>query len=685
MTVTPSFCYFGAAFYDDLADAHCNGRGSDSTHLSPTAIMDIKSQISRIVRHALLRLHPSVDGLGDPRITFPRKKAHGDYAAVCFPLAAKVGQRPNEFTEALARELESEEFFLEVTPAGGFLNFRIKPSAICRMAVEAVLAEGSQYGSSKRHASECVMVEYSSPNTNKPLHVGHVRNNLLGMSLCHLLEAVGYRVAPTCLVNDRGIHICKSMVAYGRFAKGQTPATTGEKGDHLVGRLYVEFEMAVRKEFRTWATGPGQEDLDAWVSEHRAELDIAVASARRKAEETGRKPPAVEDVKIGRFYDAKGQEFFASKSGLGEEARDLLRRWEAGDPEVVELWKTMNGWVYEGFDETYKLLGSRFEKVYYESETYLLGNSVVDEGLEKGIFYRKPDGSVWIDFDDPKLGSKLLRRSDGTSVYITQDLGTAIEKFRGFDLDLSVYVVGAEQIYHFQVLFEILRRLGYPWAKDGLYHMAYGMVYLPEGKMKSREGTVVDADDLIAELTARAREKSLSGDLRVAREEIDKTAHQIAMGSLKFFLLSVTPSRDMNFNPAEPISLQGDTGPSVQYAIARINSILEKAGALVEKPADLGSLDRPEEVELAKLLLDFPRSVEKAAHHRNPALICQALLALKDAFSKFHHNVRVLAGKGEPVDGRPELASARIALCQATREVLIKGLALLGIEAPARM
>jgi arginyl-tRNA synthetase len=645
--------------------------------------MDIKDEISRQVLAALGRLHPGVE-LSSPQVTLPKQREMGDYAAVLFPAAAKLRVRPNELTARLAEELTGHPLFKSVEASAGFLNFRIRPASICSQAVAAVLGN-PEYGSSQTHHGASVMVEYSSPNTNKPLHLGHVRNNVLGMSLVHLFDAVGYRVHPVCLVNDRGIHICKSMVAYRRFGNGQTPASTGEKGDHLVGRFYVQFETALRDELRRWTEGAGRAVFDEWVASHGAEIAAAAEEEAKRASEQGTEAPAAEHIRYRAFSEAYQQTFFNEHSELGAETRETLRRWEEDAAEVRELWKTMNGWVYDGFAETYHKLGSRFEKVYHESETFLLGNRIVDEGLAKGVFYQKEDGSVWIDFEDPNLGSKLLRRRDGTSVYMTQDLGTAVHKFEDFGMDLSVYVVGSEQNYHFQVLFEILGRMGYPWAERGLYHMSYGMVYLPSGKMKSREGTVVDADELIADLTRRTREKIQREELRVPESEIEATAHKIALGGLKFYMLLVTPTRDMHFDPQRSITLQGDTGVSIQYAVTRVNSIEDKAAGLGRQQPNLALLLEPEAVDVSKLMLDFPRTVERAAEERNPSLIAQYLLELEHAFTKFYDRHRVLAPGGGPVDGRPELSAARLALCRAARAVLTRGLALLGIETPARM
>ena len=605
--------------------------------------MDLKEHIARQIHETLGRAYPGVEH-ALPQVTLPKQKEVGDYAAVLFPTASKLRMRPQELTARLAEELRGDPLFAGVEAAGGFLNFRVRAEAICALAVRAVL-DDSDFGGSMAHHGASVMVEYSSPNTNKPLHLGHIRNNVLGMSLSHLFDAVGYRVHRVCLVNDRGIHICKSMVAYRRYGQGETPQSTGEKGDHFVGRYYVRFEQAAREEFQA-AGVPVPEGAD------EAELR---------------------------------QKYFNTDSVLGRETRELLRLWEEGDAETIELWRLMNGWVYEGFGQTYHKLGSRFEKVYHESETYKLGNNIVDEGLEKGVFTKHDDGSVWVDLSDVGLDKKLLRRRDGTSVYMTQDLGTAVHKFEDFGMDLSVYVVASEQNHHFRVLFEILRRLGYSWAQHGLYHMSYGMVYLPSGKMKSREGTVVDADELIAELTAQARQEILDGEIRVPPEDVEATAEKVAMGALKFYMLQVTATQDMHFDPQRSVSLKGDTGVAVQYAAARINSILEKAGDLVRVEPRLSLLMEPEAVDVSKRLLEFPGVVEKAAEERNPALVARALLDLKEAYSQFYEKVRVLARGGGAVDDQPELSSARLALCRATQQVLVRGLALLGIESPARM
>jgi arginyl-tRNA synthetase len=477
---------------------------------------------------------------------------------------------------------------------------------------------------------EKVMVEYSSPNTNKPLHLGHVRNNLLGFSVAEILKAAGYDVIKANLVNDRGIHICKSMLAWQQFGNGETPESSGLKGDHLVGKYYVIFDKKYKKE-----------------------VEILVAEGKSE-EEAKKQAPSI------------------------LAAQQMLLKWEAGDNEVIELWKTMNSWVYAGFEQTYKALGVNFDQFYYESDTYLLGKDIVEEGLEKQVFFKKPDGSVWIDLTADGLDEKLVRRADGTSVYMTQDLGTAQLKYDDYKMQQSIYVVGNEQDYHFKVLFLILEKLGKSWAK-GLYHLSYGMVDLPSGKMKSREGTVVDADDLIAEMKQTAKEKTeaLGKVDNFEAQEKDKLFEMIGMGALKYFLLKVEPKKRLLFDPKESIDFQGNTGPFIQYTHARIKSVLSKAAQKTDYklPESL----KESELELIQLMMKYPETLSAAADTHNPAAIANYAYDLAKAYNKFYQTESILKVEEE------DLKQFRLKLSDLTATTLKKAMALLGIEVPERM
>lgn len=477
-----------------------------------------------------------------------------------------------------------------------------------------------------------VLVEYSSPNTNKPLHLGHIRNNLLGYSVASILKHAGYAVTKANLINDRGIHICKSMLAWQKSGNGETPESSGLKGDHLVGKYYVEFDKLYKKEIAELTAGGMPE------------------------EQAGKEAPVM------------------------LEAQEMLRRWEAGDADTINLWKTMNGWVYKGFDETYKMLGVDFDKFYYESDTYLLGKDIILEGLEKNVFYRKPDGSVWINLQEEGLDEKLVQRADGTAVYITQDIGTAQLKYEEFKCDRSIYVVGNEQDYHFKVLFLILKKLGRTWA-SGLYHLSYGMVDLPSGKMKSREGTVVDADDLMQEMIQTAQEKTEELGKTQGMDEAEKTAlyRTLGLGALKFFMLRVDPQKRMLFNPQESIDFQGDTGPFVQYTYARIRSMMRAA-----VPEELtGTYHvtslRESERELIKTLSSYNKTILDAAANYNPAAVCNFLLHVAKAFNRVYNDVSFLK------ESDTEIRKFRLQMAAKTADTIAVSLGLLGIQCPERM
>jgi len=510
----------------------------------------------------------------------------------------------------------------------GFLNLSIADAYWLNQLYTQILPDS--FAVAKPNGKK-VMVEYSSPNTNKPLHLGHVRNNLLGFSVAQILAAAGFEVVKANLVNDRGIHICKSMLAWQLFGNGETPESTGMKGDHLVGKYYVIFDKEYKKE------------IEFLKSEGQTE------------EEAKKNAPLI------------------------KQAQEMLLKWEADDENVINLWKTMNTWVYDGFGKTYKALGVDFDKFYYESNTYLLGKDIVEEGLEKGVFFQKEDGSVWIDLTPDGLDEKLVRRSDGTSVYMTQDLGTAQLKYDDFRMDESIYVVGNEQDYHFKVLFLILKKLGKSWAK-GLYHLSYGMVDLPSGKMKSREGTVVDADDLIGEMEQTAKEQTEAlGKTNDFKEE-DKLElyHTIGMGALKYFLLKVDPKKRLLFDPNESVDFQGHTGPFIQYTHARIKSVLSRAGvAYADKLAveELAAVER----DLIVTLSQYPTIISEAAAAYSPAVIANYIYELAKAYNKFYHEKSILQAEDE------QLMKFRLQLSAASAKVISNGMGLLGIDVPERM
>jgi len=564
-----------------------------------------------------------------------RKEFTGDLTLVAFPLT-RISHKSPELTakdigEFLTQHVEAVSGFNVIK---GFLNVIISSGEWAKQL--KIISEQKEYGSvSPGPDASVIVIEYSSPNTNKPLHLGHIRNNLLGYSLSRICSSAGNKIIRTNIVNDRGIHICKSMVAWQLYANGATPASTGMKGDHFVGDYYVLFEKNYREQ---------------------SEALVAAGSTPEEARDN---------------------------APLMLAARQMLLKWEAGDEETVKLWNMMNSWVYEGFDVTYKALGVEFDKIYYESDTYKTGKELVLRSLAEGKLIRKDDGSVWIDLSDDKLDQKLLLRSDGTAVYITQDLGTAVIRYNDYHFDRHIYVVGNEQNYHFQVLALTLLRMGYKWAA-GLLHFSYGMVELPEGRMKSREGKVVDADDLIDEMTATARTMSqelgkLGGYSETEKENI---CRKIGLGALKYFILKVDPKKNMTFNPAESIDFNGNTGPFIQYTYARIRSVLKKAGETGisfggENYDDL--IPNPKEINVIKLLNDFPSLVKEAASELSPALIANYLYDLAREFNQFYHDFSILGEENKKV------RDFRLRLSALTGTVLEKGLWLLGIEAPERM
>ena len=560
-----------------------------------------------------------------------RSEFEGNLTLVVFPFLKISRKKPEDTAADLGEWLKNNcEMVSDYNVVKGFLNLVISAQTWTDLLNKIDADE--HYGEKQSTAdSKLVMIEYSSPNTNKPLHLGHVRNNLLGWSLAKIMEANGNRVVKTNIVNDRGIHICKSMLAWLKWGNGETPETSGKKGDHLIGDYYVAFDKHYREEIR--------------------EL-VAQGMDEEKAKQ---------------------------EAPLIKEAHEMLVKWENNDPEVRALWKKMNEWVYAGFDETYKALGVSFDKIYYESQTYLEGKEKVEEGLQKGFFYRRDDNSVWADLTKEGLDEKLLLRSDGTSVYMTQDIGTAKLRFQDFPIDQMIYVVGNEQNYHFQVLSILLDKLGFKWGKD-LVHFSYGMVELPNGKMKSREGTVVDADDLIAAMIADARKTSdeLGKNADLTEEERQEIARKVGMGALKYFILKVDARKNMLFNPEESIDFNGNTGPFIQYTYARIQSILRKAG---EQTAVLPAAYKPstKEVDLIQKISEYGAAVEQAGKDYSPSGIANYCYELTKAFNQFYHDYSILNADTE------EEKQFRLVLARNVGKTLKNGMALLGIEVPERM
>ncbi|MCY7352922.1 MAG: arginine--tRNA ligase [Cytophagaceae bacterium] len=561
-----------------------------------------------------------------------KKEFEGFYTFVTFPLAKNLKQAPAAIAETLGRYvLDHTHEVSGYNVVQGFLNLSIADSAWLDTFRVVQLPDFGQFAPN----GQKVMVEYSSPNTNKPIHLGHLRNNFLGYSVAEILKANGYTVLKTNVINNRGVHICKSMLAYQRFGQGQTPESTGTKGDHLVGDFYVKFN-----------------------DEYKAQVE-ALQAQGIPDEVAQKEAPLMNDV------------------------QQMLLKWEQGDPQTRALWELMNGWVYAGFDATYRKIGVDFDKIYYESDTYLLGKTVIDEGLQRGVFYRRPDGSVWIDLTAEVLDEKLVLRSDGTSVYMTQDLGLADRKYEDFPMQKSIYVVGNEQDYYFEALFHTLQKLTRPYA-DGLFHLSYGMVDLPSGRMKSREGTVVDADDLIAEMeeTAETMTRELGKIDGFSDAEAHTLYHTLAMGALKYFILRVDPKKRMTFNPQESIEFQGNTGPFIQYTHARISAILRKAQqmGLDPTPASIAELTlHPTERELIFVLSQFPTRLAEAGANYSPSLLAQYAYELAKAYNQLYNEISIL---GEPDAPKRHF---RVQLSLASAQTIHRTLKLLGIESPERM
>ncbi len=547
----------------------------------------------------------------------PPKPELGDLAFPLFPFAKILKRNPVQIASEVASALEKESGDVVISAAGPYVNVKLNLKKYAEDLIRRITLEKGDYGHSDLYGGEKIMVEFSCPNTNKPLHLGHLRNDSIGESVSRILAVNGAEVKKVNLINDRGIHICKSMLAYKKFGNGSTPESEGLKSDHFVGKYYVKY--------------------NTWSKEY----------------------PEAE-----------------------EEAREMLRLWEAGDSEVTALWKKMNTWTIEGIKETYRNTGVSFDKYYFESETYKSGKEEVLKGLEKGVFYREDDGSVWADLSEINLDKKVLLRSDGTSLYLTQDIGTAIARHKDWPFERLIYVVGSEQKYHFQVLFYILKKLGFKWAEK-LFHLSYGMVNLPDGKMKSREGTVVDADDLLAELKQIARREIESKDRTDKVGDIEETTSSIALAALNYYLLQITPGKDMIFNPEESISFNGNTGPYLQYMGARISSMLRKFEAMKDDftsaEPDYSLLDEEVERELVKILAAFPESVEEAGRDMNPSVLAGYLYNLTKTFSRYYHDIPVLK------DSNKERVLARIELVKAILQVMKNGYYLIGVPFLERM
>ena len=581
-------------------------------------------------------------------VTPTKREFSGDFTVVLFPFIKALRTNPVQLGEAIGADLISQSWITAYEVKGGFLNLTLANSIWTELLDTVNIAARTLDPARK------IIIEYSSPNTNKPLHLGHIRNILLGWSCVQIYKAIGYQVIKTQVINDRGIAICKSMLAWKLFGEEKTPASTRTKGDHFVGEYYVLFNSKLDEEYKSWQQ-----------SDEAQTIYI-----------TGKK----EEQTAADFFKTYANTYFNEYSQLGRQAKEMLLKWEAGDTETLELWNRMNNWVYDGFNTTYAELGVDFDTIYYESETYLLGKESVDQGLEKGIFYRNSDGSVWIDLEDAGMDKKILLRSDGTSVYMTQDIGTAQHRYQDYHFDRMVYVVGDEQEYHFKVLFEILKRLGEPYA-DQLFHLAYGMVDLPTGKMKSREGTVVDADDLVAEILGEARKAAEErGELvDLPPQEQEKIIRNIALGALKFFILKVNAKKRMVFNPEESLDLQGQTGPYVQNAYVRIRSILRKADQMTIPSVYAGYQLGTEERELIALLLQYWETLEQAANNFDPSGVANYAYQLAKSFHRYYHDVSILRAESE------EAMAFRFVLIRKIAMVLELAMEMLGIEMPDRM
>ncbi|HAI56706.1 MAG TPA: arginine--tRNA ligase [Saprospirales bacterium] len=612
----------------------------------------IKEQIKKTVAKIISSKYEIEVAGSEILLNLTKKEFEGNYTVVIFPFVKRLKMTPAdlgaELGQAIVDEMDEISAFNVVA---GFVNLSIADEqwklTLGAYAIDETLTSLPANGKK-------VMVEFSSPNTNKPLHLGHIRNILLGWSSSQILKAAGYEVINTQIINDRGIAVCKSMLAWQRYGEGATPESSGIKGDHFVGQYYVRFDKELKAEYATWQTTE----------------DAATVLADK----------AKEGQSADDFYSKYKNDYFNEYSVLGRDAKEMLRQWEGGDADTVALWKQMNDWVYDGFESTYKALGVSFNKLYYESDTYLLGKEVVEKGLESGVFFKKDDGSAWVDLEAQKMDEKIVLRSDGTAVYMTQDIGTAMQRYADFGIDKMVYVVGDEQNYHFKVLFTILGMLGEPYA-DNLHHLSYGMVDLPEGRMKSREGTVVDADDLVQEVIAEAKKANDErGEIdELSAEEQADTLRKIGMSALKYFIIKVNPQKRMTFNPAESVDMQGQTGPYIQNAYVRIQSILRKSADYTESDYSTYNTLEPMEKSLMRSLGEFKDILAVAAENLDPSMIANYAYDLGKDYHKFYHDVRILKAESEAAK------RFRLQLSRTVALVLRDAMEMLGIEMPERM
>ncbi|HAA14881.1 MAG TPA: arginine--tRNA ligase [Cytophagales bacterium] len=637
--------------------------------------MNLEQALSTAVAEAFEALYG--ENIADQVALQPTKKEFaGTYTFVTFPYSRITKEKPDVAAQRMGEKVqESSDLLSGFNVVKGFLNLEIGDAAWVK--VLASIAQTEQYGVAEPIGQK-VMVEYSSPNTNKPLHLGHLRNNFLGYSVSQIMDAAGYEVKKVNLVNDRGIHICKSMLAYQKYGEGETPESAGIKGDHLIGKYYVEFDKHYKAQQYEW--------METQKANHPELASIEdLREFKKGVDDKNKTKQPLSDEERAAMKPFKELQAQAEKEAtLLKEAQEMLRKWEQGDEDTVVLWKQMNGWVYDGFNATYNTMGVTFDKFYYESDTYLLGKDLVEDGLSREVFYQKDDGSVWADLSGDNLDQKLVLRSDGTSVYMTQDMGTSDLKFQDFAFNKSIYVVGNEQDYHFQVLFTIMKKLGREYA-DGMYHLSYGMVDLPTGKMKSREGTVVDADDLMAEMQQTAKnytaEKGKIDD--PDSEEAQALYHMLGMAALKYYLLRVDPKKRMLFNPQESIEFQGDTGPFIQYTHARIKSVLRRAEQVghAKDVATFGTLTQlhPTEVEVMALLARYPDKIQEAADTYSPSVVAQFAYDLAKEYNRFYQEVPIL----NEVDA-PTLAF-RLAFSEQVAKTIAHAMQLLGIQVPERM
>ncbi|MEO9531862.1 MAG: arginine--tRNA ligase [Crocinitomicaceae bacterium] len=628
--------------------------------------MSLENKLAPAIQQILTSLYQQEFDSSQIQLQSTRKDFSGDITLVVFPFLKISKKGPEQTGEEIGNAVvDKVDIVTGFNTVKGFLNFEI--SDAYWLSVLNEINETEHYGLNL-NADKLQMVEYSSPNTNKPLHLGHLRNNFLGYSVAKIMEVNGYEMVKTQIINDRGVHICKSMLAWLRFGEGETPESSGLKGDKLVGKYYVIFDQKLKEQSTAlaedWGNGIFGSADEAAIAEYKK---LATAAAEK------------EDEKARKAIDGKIKELLNNQTQLMIDVKDMLIKWEAKDPEVYALWEKMNGWVYKGFDATYNTMGVSFDKLYYESDTYITGKELVEKGLTEGVFFTKEDGSVWIDLSDEGLDEKLVLRSDGTAVYMTQDIGTAYQRFKDYpNLDGIVYTVGNEQDYHFKVLFLILKKLGFAWAEN-CFHLSYGMVDLPTGKMKSREGTVVDADDLIQDVVDKAKEMTQERGHIEGMSEDEKEAlyHMIGTGGLKYYLLKVDPKKRMMFNPEESVDLNGNTGPFIQYAHARIASLMRKAENLsgVNTEVEVHESER----ELIKHMADYPALIQQAGSEYSPALIANYTYDLVKNYNSFYQSVSIFK------EDNADKMNMRLVLSQNVGQLIKQSMNLLGIQVPERM